>query len=54
MSFYHNGSYFVQKVKSFGRRCGDMISHFSIFPVDTIRFVPCIVFNGLRSAVRGE
>ncbi len=54
MSFYHNGSYFVQKVKSFGRRCGDMIRHFSIFPVGTIRFVPCILFNGLRSAVRGE
>ena len=54
MSFYHNGSYFVQKVKSFGRRCGDMISHFGIFPVGTIRFIPCIVFNGLRSAVRGE
>ncbi len=54
MSFYHNGSYFVQKIKSFGRRCGDMISHFRIFPVGTIRFIPCIVFNGLRSAVRGE
>ena len=54
MSFYHNGTYLVQKIKSFGRRCGDMIRHFSIFPVDTIRFIPCIVFNGLRSAVRGE
>lgn len=54
MSFYHNGSYFVQKVKSFGRRCGDMISHFRIFPVGTIRFIPYILFNGLRAAVRGE
>ena len=54
MSFYYKGSYFVQKIKSFGRRCGDMIRHFSIFPVGTIRFIPCILFNGLRSAVRGE
>ena len=54
MRFYHNGSYFVQKVKSFGRRCGDMISHFRIFPVGTIRFIPYILFNGLRAAVRGE
>lgn len=54
MSFYHNGSYFVQKVKSFGRRCGDMISHFRFFPVGTIRFIPYILFNGLRSAVRRE
>lgn len=54
MSFYHNGSYFVQKVKSFGRRCGDMIRHISIFPVDTVRFFPCILINGLKSALRGE
>ena len=54
MSFYHNGSYFVQKIKSFGRRMSDMWDHLMIFPLDTIRFIPCILFNGLRSAVRGE
>ena len=54
MSFYHNGSYLVQKIKSFGRRMSDMWDHLMIFPLDTIRFIPCILFNGLRSAVRGE
>lgn len=54
MSFYHNGSYFTQKIKSFGRRCGDMFRHFMIFPFDTLRFMPSIMFNGLRSAIRGE
>lgn len=54
MSFYHNGSYLVQKIKSFGRRMSDMWDHLMIFPLDTIRFIPCILFSGLRSAVRGE
>lgn len=54
MSFYHNGSFLVQKIKSFGRRCGDMFRHFKVFPIDTIRFAPCILYNGLRSAIRGE
>lgn len=54
MSFYHSGSYYMQKIKSFGRRCGDMYRHFMIFPFDTLRFIPSIVFNGLRSAIRGE
>ena len=54
MSFYHNGTYLVQKIKSFGRRMSDMWDHLMIFPLDTIRFIPCILFNGLRSAVRGE
>ena len=54
MSFYHNGSYLKQKIKSLGRRSGDLLRHFKLFPFDTIRFAPCILFNGLRSAVRGE
>lgn len=54
MSFYHSGSYLMQKIKAFGRRCGDMYRHFMIFPFDTVRFIPSIVFNGLRSAIRGE
>lgn len=54
MSFYHSGSYFMKKIKSFGRRCGDMYRHFMIFPFDTVRFIPSIVFNGMRSAIRGE
>lgn len=54
MSFYHSGSYLGQKVKSFGRRMGDLWHHARLFPVDTLRFFPRIVYNGLRSAVRGE
>ena len=54
MSFYREGSYLGQKVKSFGRRIGDMWNHARIFPLDTMRFVPRIMWNGVVSAVRGE
>ena len=54
MSFYREGSYLGQKVKSFGRRIGDMWNHLRIFPLDTLRFFPRIMWNGIVSAVRGE
>lgn len=54
MSFYREGSYWGQKVKSFGRRMGDLWNHLRIFPMDTLRFFPRIMWNGVVSAVRGE
>lgn len=51
---YSDKSYLVRKIYSFGRRCGDLIRHARIFPLDSLRFFPYIVFNGVRSAVRGE
>ena len=51
---YSDKSYLIRKIYSFGRRCGDLMRHARIFPFDSIRFFPFIVFNGLRSAVRGE
>lgn len=46
--------YLVRKFFSMGRRMGDLINHAMIFPVDSLKFFPYIVFNGMRSAVRGE
>lgn len=54
MSFYREGSYLGQKVKSFGRRMGDLWNHLRIFPLDTLRFFPRIMWNGVVSALRGE
>ena len=51
---YSDKSYLIRKIYSFGRRCGDLIRHARIFPWDSLRFFPYIVFNGVRSAVRGE
>lgn len=35
-------------------RIGDLINHARIFLLDSLRFFPRIMFNGLRSAMRGE
>lgn len=54
MSYYEKYPYFVRKVVSFGRRCGDLVRHSRIFPLESLRFFPCILFNGLRNVARGE
>lgn len=54
MGYLYKSSYIKRKVISFGRRCNDVIKHVRIFPLDSLRFFPNIVFNGLRSAARGE
>ena len=46
--------YVVRKAFSMFRRIGDLINHARIFPLDSLRFFPRIMFNGLRSAMRGE
>ena len=46
--------YVVRKAFSMFRRIGDLINHARIFPFDSLRFFPRIMFNGLRSAMKGE
>lgn len=53
-SYFEKYPYLIRKVYSFGRRCGDLIQHWRIFPVDSLRFTPYIFFKGLISAARGE
>ena len=54
MSYFKKYPYLIRKVVSMGRRCGDLIRHARVFPLDSLRFLPWIMFNGMRSAVRGE
>lgn len=54
MSYFQKYPYLIRKVCSMGRRCGDVIRHVRIFPLDSLRFFPYIMYNGLKSAVRGE
>ena len=54
MSYFEKYPYLIRKVCSMGRRCGDVIRHVRIFPLDSLRFFPYIMYNGLKSAVRGE
>ena len=46
--------YVVRKAFSMFRRMGDLINHARIFPMDSLRFFPRIMWNGVRSAMRGE
>ena len=51
---YAKYPYVIRKACSMGRRCGDLLHHTRIFPMDSLRFFPKIMYDGLRSAVRGE
>lgn len=54
MSHFEKSPYLKRKVVSLRRRCGDLFRHAKIFPLDSLKFFPKIMFNGVRSAVRGE
>ena len=54
MSHFNNKPYLTRKCVSMRRRIGDLINHARIFPLDSLRFLPNIMFNGVRSAMRGE
>ena len=54
MSHFSKKPYFVRKCVSMGRRVSDLINHARIFPLDSLRFFPRIMWNGVRSAMRGE
>lgn len=53
-SYFQKYPYLIRKCISFGRRCGDLFRHTMIFPLDSLRFFPAMVINGMRSAARGE
>ena len=54
MSHFSKKPYLVRKCVSMGRRVGDLVNHARIFPQDSLRFFPRIMFNGVRSAIRGD
>lgn len=47
-------SYLKRKFVSFWGRLSDMLRHFKIFPLDSIRFFGGVLRSGLHAAVRGE
>lgn len=51
---YAERSYITKKAHSMGRRLSDLLHHARIFPMDSMRFMPTIMFHGLMSAARGE
>lgn len=51
---YMKRPYLVRKSISMGRRVSDIWRHAKIFPMNSLRFFPRIMWNGVRSAIRGE
>ena len=51
--YYENKPFFIRKCISFSLRVSDIFNHLMIFPMDSLRFFPNMVFNGVRLAVKG-
>lgn len=51
--YYAKYPFLIRKTYSFGRRCGDLIRHARIFPLDSLRFFPYMMYNGIRAALKG-
>lgn len=54
MSYFRKYPFFIRKCMSMWMRLTDLYNHTRIFPMDSLRFFPRIMFNGLKSAARGE
>lgn len=52
--YFKKYSFLVRKTISLGRRINDLFQHTRIFPMETIKFSPFILYNGIRSAANGE
>lgn len=50
-SYYVRYPYIIRKIYSFGRRCGDLFRHARIFPLDSLRFFPYMMYNGVKAAL---
>lgn len=53
-SYYAKYPFLIRKIYSFGRRCGDLVHHARIFPMDSLRFFPYMMYNGFKAALGGE
>lgn len=51
---YRGQAYLVRKFRSFWGRLGDMLRHFSIFPMDSVLFFGGVIRSGMNAAMKGE
>ena len=52
--YFEKYPYIIRKACSLSRRCSDLWMHADLFPLDSLRFFPRMMYNGVRSAIRGE
>ena len=53
MSYYSKYPYLIRKFFSMRMRIIDLIRHSRIFPLDSLKFFPRIISNGISSAMKG-
>ena len=53
-SYYSNYPYLIRKTYSMFRRVGALGRHACIFPFQVVRYLPHVVFMGLKTAIKGE
>ena len=53
-SYYNKYPFLLRKVISLWHRIEDLGRHALIFPLDSFRFFPYMMLNGLREALRGK
>lgn len=53
MSYYGEKPFLIRKAISMGQRCRDLMRHTNLFPLDSIRFMPYLLYNGFLSALKG-
>ena len=52
LSYYSKYPFLIRKSISLGQRLGDLARHARIFPLDSFRFLPSILFHGFEAAVK--
>lgn len=52
--YFEKYPHLIRKSVSFGHRVGDLMNHARIFPIDSLRFFPSMLVNGVRCAMNGE
>lgn len=50
---FRSKPFLIRKTYSMCRRIGDVFNHARIFPLDSMRFLPSILMNGVKSAAQG-
>lgn len=50
---FRSKPFLIRKAYSMCRRIGDVFNHARIFPLDSMRFLPSILMNGVKSAAQG-
>ena len=52
MSFYSEKNFLVKKSMSAYLKISDLVRHALIFPLDSFRFLPNLMFHGMKSAIK--